>query len=453
MPSSSLRFLACSFIVTGAAVACSSSDAPPPSFGGSGQPSAGAAPSLAGAGGAPSAGGGSALAGATSIAGAATGGAGSAGTVGTAGTVGAAGNSGGTGLGAWKYFRELKLDTTTTGANLTVDVPKYPVAIVLRAADFDFTQAKPDGSDVRFTTADGTAVPYAIESWDAAGKVAALWLKLDVKANSMQSVIMSWGNPAATDSSASNTVFDTQDGFLGVWHLAETGSTTAGAYKDATATAADLTGLKVTADSVTSAGRIGKAVSLDHALAQWLRLDGTKNAAFDVYQHVTYSIWTYAKQYDVQYQTPFAKGDNSWRIHMYGASDWAENGNKHIVEMCCESGGEDLCALNEPPSKGTDVAPLKWFHWVAVLDSPNLTLYLNGVKEITLNGGGSWKSDATYPVGIGANSQIGGRTWNGYLDEARVMNVSKDAAWAKLEYESQRDGQTLTKLGAAQQRF
>ncbi len=367
------------------------------------------------------------------------------------GTAGAGSGGGGTALAAWKYYKELKLDTSAAGANVTGDVAKYPVPVLLSAANFDFTQAKPDGSDIRFSDAAGTLLPFSIESWDATAKLAALWVKVDVKGNASQTVLISWGNAAAPATADSHTVFDTKDGFLGVWHLSEAGSTTAGGYKDATATGADLTGLAVTADSITD-GRIGKAVSLSHAQNQWLRLDGTKNTTFDVFTHVTYSIWTYAKTYAIEYQTPFAKGDNSWRIHMYGSSSWGENMNKHIVEMCAESKGNgDECAINEPPSKGSDVAPLKWFHWVAVFNDPTLTLYLNGVKEVSAMSGG-WKSDPQYPVGVGNNSQIPGRSWDGYLDEARVMNVSKDESWIKLEFESQREGQQFVTYGMTQQR-
>ena len=42
------------------------------------------------------------------------------------------------------------------------DVPKFPVAIVLNAMNFDFAQAKSKGEDVRFVTAEGTALPFEI---------------------------------------------------------------------------------------------------------------------------------------------------------------------------------------------------------------------------------------------------------------------------------------------------
>lgn len=361
--------------------------------------------------------------------------------------------SGGGGLGAWQYSRTVTLDTTATGANVMADVAHYPVAVILDST-FDFSQAKAGGADVRFSTADGAMLPYAIEQWDATAKHAVIWVKVDVKGNSKSSsLLMNWGNAAATDASNSAAVFDTKDGFVGVWHLSETSSTQAGNYKDATANAANLTGI-ATASGADGDGRLGRAVSLHSAQKQWVRLDGDKNKTFDLVDHVTYSIWTYANNYAGEYVTAFAKGDNSWRIHMYGSASWGENKNKHIVEMCCEtSGGQDECAIHSDPSQGTDVAPQKWFHWVAVLDHPKLTLYLNGVQEITTNSGGAWKSDATYPVGIGNNSQIPTRFWDGLLDEARVMNVSKDANWAKLEFESQREGQKFLTLGAAQKRF
>ncbi len=441
-------------LVAALGAACSSGTTPAPvnaagaSAAGAPASAAGSAPVAGGgafgAGGAfAGSGGGDASAGSTANAGAA----------GSAAGATSAGGNGGNALSAFRYYAELKLDTTPAGANVTADVTKYPLAIVLRADSFDFTQAKPDASDVRVTTTDGAPLPMEVESWDAGAKLGVLWVKVDVKGNTTQTLLLSWGNAAATAVSDSHAVFDVNDGFLGVWHLAESGSTAPGGYKDATATGADLTGLLVTADSVTAAGRIGKAVSLDHSKNQWLRLDGAKNAAFDVFTHVTYSIWTYASSYPGQYTTPFAKGDNSWRVHMYGSSDWGENANKHIVEMCAESTGNyDECAINEPPSKGSDVAPGQWFHWVAVFDAPKLTLYLNGVKEVSIDGG-TFKSDSTYPVGIGNNSQIPSRSWSGYLDEARVMGVSKDQTFAQLEYESQREGQKLLTIGVKQQRF
>jgi hypothetical protein len=60
-----------------------------------------------------------------------------------------------------------------------------------------------------------------------------------------------------------------------------------------------------------------------------------------------------------------------------------------------------------------------------------------------------------HPVGIGNQSQFPdkGRSWDGVLDEARVMSVVKDEDWIRLEYESQREGQRFLRFGPVQKRF
>jgi hypothetical protein len=264
---------------------------------------------------------------------------------------------------------------------------------------------------------------------------------------------MKWGNPEASDSGDSRAVFDAAAGFLGVWHLGEPGSTTAGGYKDATASAADLTGVNL--DGATPVdGRVGKALALSHDKTQWLRLDPPeKNKLYDIYEKMTYSIWLYTKSHTVEYQAIFTKGETGFRMHYYGMPDWTENRGRHIVEICVEEmGGGDICPLkggNANAWQGTDVAPGKWVHWVAVHDHPRVSFYLNGVLEVTQSPGGAWTSGAAQPVGIGNNTRWpdGRRSFDGTLDEARVMNVVKDATWAKLEYESQREGSKLVSFG------
>jgi hypothetical protein len=57
-------------------------------------------------------------------------------------------------------------------------------------------------------------------------------------------------------------------------------------------------------------------------------------------------------------------------------------------------------------------------------------------------------------VGIGNQSQFPekGRQWDGWLDEARVLNVAKDDQWLKLDYESQKEGSKLLVFGKTQER-
>jgi hypothetical protein len=54
-------------------------------------------------------------------------------------------------LTKWPISIPITMNTSESGANIKGDVAEYPVALALSAENFDFTQAKPDGSDLRFS--------------------------------------------------------------------------------------------------------------------------------------------------------------------------------------------------------------------------------------------------------------------------------------------------------------
>jgi hypothetical protein len=331
-------------------------------------------------------------------------------------------------LAAWTAHKNIVLNTSATGANVSGDVKNFPVAVQLNATNFDFTQAKPMGEDLRFTDAAGTALPYEIESWDAAGKKAAVWVKTDVKGNNAtQNIVMYWGNPAATGAGDSKAVFAAADGWVGGWHMGEAGNTTEGGYKDA----ADC--------------RVGKCPEFNAAGKRYLKLNGTeKNKLFDLTQKLTFSIWHKATKYTGDYVTMFSKGDDSWRVQMYGNAGWS--GGKYVSEMCVEGPGDgnvDICMGHE----SIDLKPGTWYHLVVVHEHPNVKYYVNGVAQSS-NPGGTWVSMPNTTVGIGYQSKGGPtRFFDGYLDEARFLNVSKDANWVKLDFESQKEGSKLLEFG------
>lgn len=348
-------------------------------------------------------------------------------------------------LPGWTNHQSIVLNTTATGANVAGDVKAFPVPVQLTAANFDFTQAQANGADLRFTTAAGAALPYEIESWDAAAKKAAVWVKADVKGNDKtQAILMHWGNPAAKSESNSKAVFALEDGWVGVWHMGEPGNTAAGGYKDATPNEAHATGFGFQPAN-TADCRMGKCPEFKFSDKRHITLDGPKKALFDITNKLTFSIWTRATDYKIEYVTMFAKGDDSWRVQMYGIYSWGDNNGKYITEMCVESGG-DACL--EHRDAGMELKPNAWYHLTVVQDYPNVRYYINTVSA-TKNVGGTWTSNPQWPVGIGYQSQTNDRFWEGNLDEARVMRVAKDDNWVKLDYESQREGSKLLEFGAA----
>jgi hypothetical protein len=133
---------------------------------------------------------------------------------------------------------KILLNTTSGGAYVAGNVYGFPLLIRLSSTNFIFNEARTDGSDLRFTKPDNTPLPFEIERWDAAARLAEIWVKVDtVYGNdSGHFVAMYWGEPATVIALDNAKAFDTAGGFRGVWHLAEdaAGVGTKGLYKDAT---------------------------------------------------------------------------------------------------------------------------------------------------------------------------------------------------------------------------
>ncbi len=87
----------------------------------------------------------------------------------------------------------------------------YPVRIVLDSSNFDFSKAKPDGSDLRFTTSDGeTLLSYWVESWGEESAI--VWVKIpEIPASSTVTIYMYYGNPNAKYEGDPKSVFTFYD--------------------------------------------------------------------------------------------------------------------------------------------------------------------------------------------------------------------------------------------------
>ena len=125
----------------------------------------------------------------------------------------------------WQQSGALTILTTPEGANIPAGsvVQGFPLLVRLNKETFDFSKAQPHGDDVRFATADGAALPYEIEDWDAAGGSAAVWVRVPkIAGNARQELRMFWGKADAKSESSGKAVFNESNGFLSVWHLGDT---------------------------------------------------------------------------------------------------------------------------------------------------------------------------------------------------------------------------------------
>lgn len=343
-------------------------------------------------------------------------------------------------MAAWKHNKEIRMNTTAAGADITGAVADFPVAVQLDRTNFDFSQAKDDGSDIRFAKSDGSPLPFEIEHWDKAGQTASLWVKTDVQGNSAsQAMVLYWGNAAAAAAEDSKAVFPTSE-FIGVWHLGEDGNTAPGGYKEATANQAHGTGINFKPGSAVDA-RIGKGTLNSNANKTWILVDTTKSPLFNPEKSWTLFIWTRIASFPAggEYHTMMSKGDGSWTLQRYGANSW---GGKKF-EPCVKAPSYHMCALSS--KGGTENT---WYRFAATFTKGSgIKMWINNEVWASINDGSAMQNSAL-PVGIGNQTQGGrSRWWDGIMDEVRVTATARSENWIKLDYESTREGSKFLTYG------
>lgn len=158
----------------------------------------------------------------------------------------------------WKQGKKLAFDTTATGVEVDQDVSLLPVLVRLHSGNFNFSEAKPDGSDLRFFAADNkTPLAFHIEKFDAANELAVVWVKLPkLKAKAKTDALMvRWGNKDAKPAGESKAVYDESQ--VLVLNFSEEG-----AVKDATGNANDA---KEATGVAVANGPIGGAMAFNGA--------------------------------------------------------------------------------------------------------------------------------------------------------------------------------------------
>jgi hypothetical protein len=325
---------------------------------------------------------------------------------------------------SWKYARKIVFNTSPSGADVASDVADFPVLIRLHAGNFDFSQAQSGGSDMRLTKMDTTPLPYEIERWDATSRHAEIWVRMDtVYGNdTAQSIMIYWGNIAATDASSGASVFDTADGFQGVWHLAEAGNTTA---KDATINHFNGTPMGMSAASAVD-GIIGGAQLFD-GVASCYTIANTAASTlnFPVNGPFTISTWINIDTLDSALHTIVSKGNRQYSLGTVISNEWE-------FSVCPASGGWDIT--------NSSATPKAWTHLVGVRNGAFQYLYVNGIC-IDSTATNRFSGITRYTgddLNIGKCPNDSLYFFNGIIDEVAVSGVVRDPAWIKLSYMNQK---------------
>ena len=313
----------------------------------------------------------------------------------------------------WQHSGSLYILTTSEGANLPASASEkdFPLLVRLNKDFFDFSQAKPDGADIRFSNSAGTPLAYQIDEWDAANGTASIWVRIPtIEGSARQEIRLYWGKADAASESSGSAVFNQSNGYLSVWHMSDP-------VKDEVGTLASRD-----VGTTPSIGMIGMA------------------------RHFAGGQGVFGGDKIPDYPSGASP-------HSTEAWFRAEKPNSTIIGWGNEGGGRGSkvrMQFRSPPhihvdSDFSDVnggSRLPMSEWVQVLHT-----YANGEGRIYINGQLDGAANPVLNIKSPARLWIGGWYGNydffGDIDEVRVSTVARSADWVRLQFENQKPMQTL----------
>ena len=293
----------------------------------------------------------------------------------------------------------------------TTPLTDFPVLVTLTPDKVgNYAGFAADGSDIRFTNKDNTALlSYEIETWNPTG-TSLIWVKVP-QLDRSTSIWMLWNNPGVPAGQDPEAVWTA--GFLGVYHFA---------------------GVDTVVDSTVNNhdGTIHNATSVAGRLGLGRGFNGV-----DAYVDCGASYLSNLAEFSLSgWIAPEAAAFGD-RMPLFGQNDLIEFGF---------SGGQNLQAWVSAGGTwpGINVAyiynPGEWHYVVMTGNATDLVLYVDGAEvgrttyASTTNQG---SSGDTVKIGTGVIDTIDANKWyTGSVDEIRFVSVARSAEWVAAEYAS-----------------
>lgn len=344
--------------------------------------------------------------------------------------------------GDWKHSGSMYIVTTSEGANLptAAEEKNFPLLVRIHQDYFDFSQAKPRGEDIRFSS-QGKPLAYQIEYWDAAAGNAAIWVRIPtIKGNDQQAIRMHWGHDQTSSESNGEGVFRTTEGFAGVWHLGDN-------LEDATSN--NLDGFnKPDKPTTNTTGIIGDGQEFGVNKFLVIRPPGTKpdrrvSCMPSGNADRTMSAWV----------NPSSFEGLNWAQASIGGWGEPERGQKPGMGLSYFT----LTGRGQPrfhlygfdPRCASPLPRGKWRHVALSVSDDMVRFYVDGNLEQTIDNNGNrvsklgtLKTPVSTPVDLGDHGN-GRGPFNGALDEVRFESAARTDNWMKLCFENQKPMQTL----------
>ena len=344
--------------------------------------------------------------------------------------------------GDWKHSGSMYLVTDSAGADLPASavLKNFPVLVRLNEDYFSFSQAKPGGKDVRFSSK-GKPLDFQIERWDAERGEADIWVRIPIiRGKDQQAIQMHWGKEQVSSESNGEKVFRTAEGFSAVWHLGDN-------LEDATSN--NLDGVnRPDAPTANTTGMIGDAQEFGVDKLLVIRPSGSSPD-----RRVTCMPSGNADRTMSAWINPTSFEGRNWAQASIGGWGEPERGQKPHMGLSYFTmtgrGQPRFHLYGFDPRCASPLPRNEWRHVALTVSGDMVRFYVDGVMEETINNNGdlvsklgTLKTPASTPVDLGDHGN-GRGPFNGALDEVRFEAVARSVNWLKLCFENQKPLQSL----------
>jgi biopolymer transport protein ExbB len=294
----------------------------------------------------------------------------------------------------WTIRKKITIDPSSAGAEITGPIGSRAVLVRLHDGNFQFLNAKEDGTDIRFLAEDDkTVLPHHIERYDSLLNEAFVWVKVPDLKPSATSFWLYYGNtgPKAVRVDDSKGTYS-EDTVL-VYHFAESG---------AAPTDSSGNGNVAEGPATPAPGSIiGGGIRLDGARP--VTIPATSSLEWTAGAKFTWSAWIKFSATSAD-ATVFSRRD--------GASAFVVGVNEAVpfVEVASAAGTQRSGA-------GTPVLVGTWTHLAVVSDGNAITLLVNGELHSTLTAA---VPALNVPLLIGGDTTPGATGFVGELDELQI---------------------------------
>ena len=330
----------------------------------------------------------------------------------------------------WAYRQKV---TVQEGFFVTTDdLGDFPVLVRIAGQNAPiFSKAKPDGSEILFTAADGvTKLAHEIEVYRAANpRDLVCWVKLPTLFVDIDTTAYVYYGNAKAERQESRAQVWGRD-YSAVWHLSE------GKVTDSTANAynADL----LPSTELVASGKIAGALSFSNQGA----IDFGSKPPLDLGSDKPFTVSTWVRRVEWSKQSFLFAMRGGWRFSYHNLGRWCMGLSDHP-----RGKGNRLDAFS------VDREPIgTWHHIAGVYDASDksLRIYVNGLEkrknQTPALGDFGWKR----PFLLGHPWKTDGLRF--LLDEVRVSNVVRSSDWIAASYKNQSRPSLRVRLGAVERR-